>query len=406
MSMRDLFAETFSSLSQNKARSGLTILGIVVGIASVILMVAIGQGSQASIQSSVESAGANLVMVMPGRSGGFGGALRGGAGSAQSLTEDDAEAIARLARVKAVASEQSSNFQIVAGSMNTSTRIIGATAAEAPVKTLQMESGTFLDDRAVRRSAKVAVLGPTTRDDLFGSGASAVGQELRINGQTFHVIGVTASKGGTGFGSSDDIVYVPLSTAKLYLSGNDYLSLINVQAVDSDSMATVQQEISDLLLARHEISDPNNADFSVLSQQDILSTVSTVTGTFTLLLASIAGISLLVGGIGIMNMMLTTVTERTQEIGLRKAIGARKSDITQQFLAESIVLTLTGGVVGIVLGWAFSLAVTQFAGMATKISTQSVVLAVAVCSGIGLVFGYYPARRAAGLSPMEALRYQ
>jgi len=233
MNFRDLLAETFSSLSQNKARSGLTILGIVVGIASVILMVSIGQGSQQSIQSSIESAGANLLMVMPGRSGAA-GAARGGMGSAQSLTEDDAEAIEGLEGVKAVGMEQSGSYQVVAGSLNTSTRVVGTTPQEEQVKSIQMESGSFLDERALKRWAKVAVLGPTARDDLFGESASAVGKEVRINGLTFHVVGVMASKGGTGFGSSDDLIYVPLSTSKLYLSGNDYLTLVNVQAEDAD----------------------------------------------------------------------------------------------------------------------------------------------------------------------------
>jgi len=259
----------------------------------------------------------------------------------------------------------------------------------------------------MKGSAKVAVIGPTTRDDLFGAEIDPVGKIIRINKMDFTVIGMTITKGGSGFNNQDDVVYVPLTTAQHYLSGDEYVNSISVAASDQNSMTAVQEQISTLLLARHKISDPADADFSMMNQNDIIATATSITGTFTILLSSIAGISLLVGGIGIMNMMLTTVTERTREIGLRKAVGIRKLYINLQFLAEAVILTFLGGALGIVLGWIMSLLVTRFiSSLTTSISLSSIFLAFGVSAGVGIVFGFYPARRAANLSPIEALRYE
>jgi putative ABC transport system permease protein len=407
MRIDDVIEETAFSVSSNKVRSALTILGIVVGIASVIVMVAIGQGAQASITNSIAQAGSNLIMVMPGFGGGGGGAVRGARGSAPSLTEEDAQAIEQqVTGVAGVSQERSSRQQVIAGANNTNTSIMGATPTYAGVHSVQIAEGSFISPDNVASVARVAVLGPTTRDDLFGVGANAIGQRVRINGIDFRVIGVTAAKGGSGFNNQDDTIYAPLTTVQQLLVGDSHLSQISVQAANANDMTSVQDQITTLLLARHKISDPTAADFNVLSQADIAATASTITGTFTIVLASIAGISLLVGGIGIMNMMLTAVTERTREIGLRKAVGARRSDISVQFLAESVALTFIGGVIGVLLGFGVSWALQRFVGVTTQVSMSSVLLAAGVSVGIGVVFGYYPALRASGMNPVEALRYQ
>jgi putative ABC transport system permease protein len=407
MTTRDIIEETYAALSGNKVRSGLTILGIVIGIGSVIAMISIGQGAQSSIQSRIQSIGSNLVLVMPGAQRGPGYQVSSGRGSARTLTQEDANAItAEIPLVQAVAPELTSRYQVTAKGTNTNTSVVGTVEAYPSVRNVEIDTGTFITSQHVSSLAKVAVLGPTSRDDLFGSSSDPIGSAIRIKGIEFKVIGVTKAKGGSGFGSQDDMIYIPLSSAQRYLAGEDYVSTISVQATDANSMATIQQSITDLLLSRHHISDPTLADFNILNQADIVATASSITQTFTILLAAVAGISLIVGGIGIMNMMLTSVTERTKEIGLRKAIGAKNKDISTQFLVEAVMLTFLGGAIGVLLGISISYGITKLGIIETTVSLSSVLLAFGVSTVIGIVFGYYPARRAAGLNPIDALRYE
>jgi putative ABC transport system permease protein len=382
-------------------------LGIVIGISSVIAMVAIGQGAQTSIQSSIQSIGSNLVLVMPGAQRGPGVQISAGRGSAKSLTQEDADAIGQqITSVKAIAPEVTSRYQITSRGKNTNTSVVGTVSTYPDVRNLQIDTGTFITDQHNRGLAKVAVIGPTARDDLFASGTDPIGETIRIKGIEFKIIGVTKAKGGGGFGSQDDMIFIPLTSAQRFLTGDSYVSTISVQAVDASSMTDVQQQITSLLLERHHITDPTLADFNVLNQADIIATASSIASTFTILLAAVAGISLVVGGIGIMNMMLTTVTERTREIGLRKAIGAKRRDINLQFLSEAVMLTFIGGVVGVLLGWGVSAFIAYLGVLQTSVSLSSVFLAFGVSAVIGILFGYYPARRAAGLNPIDALRYE
>ncbi len=407
MKFSDTLQETIAALSSNKVRSGLTILGIVIGISSVIAMVSIGQGAQGSIQSSIQSIGSNLILVLPGAQRGPGSQVSSGRGAARTLTQEDADAIIKeVTLAKSVSPELSGRYQVTAKGTNTNTSVTGVLPAYPDVRNVQVDLGSFISEQNIKSLSKVAVLGPTARDDLFGVGTDPTGQNIRIKNIEFKVIGVTKAKGGSGFGSQDDLIFVPLSSAQRFLAGGDYVTTVSVEAADASSMTDIQQQITDLLLQRHHITDSTQADFNTLNQADIVATASSVTQTFTILLAAIAGISLIVGGIGIMNMMLTTVTERTREIGLRKAIGAKKHDIHVQFLSEAIMLTFIGGLTGIILGVAISTLITALGVLQTQVSVMSILLAFGVSAAIGIVFGYYPARRAASLNPIEALRYE
>jgi putative ABC transport system permease protein len=407
MKIQDILEETYSALSSNKIRSGLTMLGIVIGISSVIAMTAIGTGAQSSITDSIQSIGSNLITVSPGAQRGVGMQVSTGRGSAKSLTLEDSNAIAKeVSSIKNVAAEVAGRYQVTAKGTNTNTTVDGTTPSYLEVRNMQITEGTFIIDQNVESGAKVAVVGPTVRDDLFGVDGNAIGQTIRIKNMQFKIIGLTTAKGGTGFNSTDNMIFIPITTAQRYFSGDQYVTAISVEAESANVTSQVQQDITTLLLDRHHITDATLADFSTLNQADIIATISSVTGTFTTLLAAIAGISLLVGGIGIMNMMLTTVTERTREIGLRKAIGAKRKDISKQFLLEAIMLTFIGGVIGVILGWLISFIVTKTGLITTKVSISSVFLAFGVSAFIGIVFGYYPATRASKLNPIDALRYE
>lgn len=407
MKLIEIIIESFSTLSLNKMRTGLAALGIIIGIGSVIALISIGQGSQQSIQNQIQSLGANLLTISPG--GARSGNVREAPGSNTTLTLSDATAIStnpKITNVLSVSPEFSRRFQLIAGANNSNTTVQGVVPEYETIHKLSLSSGNFITTRDIDSMSKVAVLGPTTATNLFGDGVDPVGQSFRIGKQTFKVIGVTTVKGGSGFNNPDDQVYVPLSTMQKQLAGVNYLSSIAVEAKSSDVMVQAQDELGYLLLDLHHKILPTEADFTIMSQQEILSTVSQVTGTFTTLLGGIAAISLLVGGIGIMNIMLVTVTERTREIGLRKALGAKKKTIITQFLVESVILTFFGGIVGMIFGISVSYGLSTFMGFPVAISASSILLSMGVSGIIGIVFGLYPASRAANLQPIEALRWE
>jgi len=405
MLITDLFQETFTALLSNKVRSGLTILGIVIGIGSVIALVSIGQGASGQIQSSIQGLGSNLLTIVPGFIQPGRGIVSSGRGAAQTLKNEDVEILKQIEGVAYISPELSRRFQIIApNGNNTNSTVIGVNPQYQQVRNVSPQQGSFITENQLRSMARVAVLGPTVAKDLFAD-EDPVGKTIRINKINFKVIGVLQAKGSSGFFNPDDTVFVPLSTMQKILAGVDFLSTIAISVEKKEIMLRVQEEVTLALAAKHRV-DPQSPDFSIVSQADILGALTQVTNTFTIFLAAIAGISLIVGGIGIMNMMLTTVTERTREIGLRKAIGAKNKDIAIQFLAEAVMLTFVGGVVGITLGWIISILVANVAGIVTKVSLEAILLAFGVSGAIGIIFGYYPARRAASLNPIEALRYE
>ncbi len=406
MNLWEIIKESIGTLTLNKMRTGLAMLGIIIGIGSVITLISLGAGSQKAIEDQIQSLGANLLTVSPAfqRSGNV-----RTTGSVSTLTLADALAIKNElsdSTVNDISPEFSARFQIIAGANNTNTQILGVYPQYAQIRKTDLAQGVFITDRDVDSMSKVAVLGPQVVTDLFGENADPVGQSIRINKQIFRVIGVTQSKGGSAMINQDNIVYAPLTTVQKQLSGANYLTSIAVEAKSQEVMTQAQDEIGYLLLGRHKLSSPSEADFMIMSQDDIMNTASQVTGTFTALLSGIAAISLLVGGIGIMNIMLVTVTERTREIGLRKALGAKKKTIITQFLVEAIILTIIGGILGITIGVSASLALSRIISLPSAVSLQSILLSIGVSGVIGIIFGWYPASRAARLQPIEALRYE
>ncbi|MDB5076008.1 MAG: hypothetical protein JWO42_2187 [Chloroflexi bacterium] len=425
----NIFAQASSTLSvaaagilTNKARTVLTLLGVIIGVASVIVAVGIGNGSAAQVTSQLNALGTNLVQVQPGATST--GGVRGGAGSASTLTAADAQALAdaaypggRLPDVSLVAPEDSTQAQVVAGSQNTSTSADGVTPEYLSVRAYQLASGRFITTQDVAQQAQVAALGATVVTTLYPNGGNVVGNTITINGIPFTIIGTMVSKGGGGGRNQDDTIYIPLTTAEYGLAHTagtpGAVSLIDVEATRQDTTNAAQAEVSSMLRNLHHLTSTQTSDFSFFSQTSIQQTASNVSGTLTTLLAGVSACALLVGGIGIMNIMLVTVTERTREIGLRKAVGARKIDILSQFLTEAILLSGTGGVLGVgvsfLVAWLltnFKSGSTGFASSPPVITSNSVALAFGVSLVIGLFFGSYPASRAAALDPIQALRYE
>jgi putative ABC transport system permease protein len=400
--------EAFESLSANKMRSGLTILGIVIGVAAVIAMVSIGRGAEATITDSINGIGTNLIFV-----------FRGGSEDVRNpkpITLGDAQAIAdpfQAPSVVGVAPIIQDSGKVTYGRKSTTTSISGVTPDYSTVRKYGVTEGEFINQEQMLGQASVVLLGPEVADTLFGRHEGLVGETVRIEGQPFRVIGVLQSKGGSGFSNEDNKVLIPLTTAQARLmrrGTNDQVDMLMVEAISPQAVPEASDEITQILRARHRTAIGAD-DFTILTQQDFLATASTITNVLTIFLGGVAAISLLVGGIGIMNIMLVSVTERTREIGLRKAVGAHKSDILIQFLSESSVLSLVGGVIGIILGYAIAFAVGQIAkannaAISPRISLDIILIATLFSTAVGLFFGLYPANRAANLEPVEALRYE
>jgi len=415
MNLYEALRMAANGLLANRTRSALTMLGILIGVTAVILLVAVGNGASVQINNQVQSLGANVIYVYPSNARGSGGVSQG-FGTGQSLTQADVDALNSKQQdpdvVAAIPIAQSGG-QITYGNQNYFAPTTGTTPDFPQIRDYQLAEGSFFTADDVTSRHRVVVLGQTVVDNLFG-GTDPVGQTIKISRQSFRVIGVFAQKGGSGLGSQDNVVVAPITAVWAYLTGarGKVISQIVASASSAGTVTQAETEITTILLERHQISDPTQADFQLQSQQDILNQATSIATALTLVLGAIAGISLVVGGIGIMNIMLVTVTERTREIGIRKAIGARRRDILMQFLIEAMVLSGLGGALGIAVGALLAQEAPKVSALATSgfptpvVSPTSVVLAFCVSVAIGLFFGIYPANRAARLHPIEALRYE
>ena len=404
-----LFTESvriaLTALFANKLRSILTMLGIIIGVAAVIAMVSLGMGVRRSVQSNIASLGSNMLIVMPGSANS--GGVRSAAGSSITLKYDDAKAIkTKIKNIDYVSPTVQKSYQIVNGNQNWNSTVYGVTSEYMSIRSLTIATGSFITQSDMDKRNRVAVIGTTVATNLFGT-SNPVGKNVRVNGSPYKVIGVIESKGQSSMGQDqDDVVIVPLTTAQERLMGITYVQSVNIQVSDPNKMDQVQSEVETLLRQRHHIVGDKEDDFTVRNLTSLLETMTQTTTMITLLLGSIAGISLLVGGIGIMNIMMVSVTERTREIGIRKALGATFKDIMLQFLIESVVIGVIGGLIGIVFGCLGSVAIAKAASFQTVITAAPILVSFFFSVGIGLFFGIYPARKAARLDPIEALRYE
>ena len=405
MKWGNLIKVAFKSLIRNKMRSFLTMLGIIIGVGAVIALVSIGNGAQLQIENQIQSLGTNLLMISPANMR-FGGVSRG-AGSRSTIKLDDIEALEKKATLlQGVSPSIRVSGQIIAGSENWSTSAEGVSADYLVIRNWSMEQGTFFTDRDLKSRNKVAVLGKTVADELF-PGQSPVGAPIRLGKVPFKVIGVLAERGQTAGGQDqDDNMLVPYTTAYYRLGGNRGPMSLMVSAISEEQMDAAEEQITQILREEHKLALSEDDDFSIRTQTDIVETATSVTGVMTMLLGSIAGVSLVVGGIGIMNIMLVSVTERTREIGIRLAIGARGGDVLIQFLIEAMILSLLGGIIGIFSGIGAGYSIGQMIGMPIAVDPMIILVAFLFSGGVGIFFGFYPARKAAALDPIVALRYE
>ncbi len=406
MNFKNLIKIAIRALIRNKLRAILTMLGIIIGVGSVIAMLAIGQGSKKKIRDQMSSMGTNMLMVMPNfqRRGG----VSLGFSVSQVLKYSDVVAIRNEATaVSEVSPEIRASGQVIFGNQNTQTTVYGVTEEYLGIRKLTIKNGRIFNTNELRSMAKVCLLGQTVVTNLFGAGTDPIGQSIRIKNLPFQVIGVLESKGESGFGQDqDDLILAPYTTVQSRLANIDYINTIYISAVSEEKSAQAQAEVTDIMRRTHKLKESADNDFRIMSQSELIQTVSSVSDVMTYLLGAIAGISLLVGGIGIMNIMFVSVTERTREIGLRMSIGGRGKDILRQFLVESMLISILGGALGVVFGFMVAKVAGSLMSSPTVVSTQSVVLAFAVCFAIGVFFGWYPAKKAANLNPIDALRYE